>query len=212
MPRGHFKQPETVPSVAGSPKTAMNHVWISAFRRSRGPRKRGTPNNSLLARSGHPPISNTNDRLAGVRQPQQTQQRDGDHLAEDGETKEQKRHASANNGCFNQIQDTHTNTQLTARDHLRFLPTQNGRTASLRADVIFYTFFRLAQAGIGGFSQSLKRKNEIETGSFRFILRGVTNTKSHRQGQSTPKCRRKMEKEARISAIRESAESFLQLT
>jgi hypothetical protein len=58
--------------------------------------------------SGEPASATTHDRLAGVGQPQQTEHGDGADLAEDGETVKQKRHDSADDRRFDQINQTHT--------------------------------------------------------------------------------------------------------
>lgn len=58
--------------------------------------------------SGQPASATSHDRLAGIGQPQQTEHGDGGDLAENGETVEQKRHDSADDRRFDQINQTHT--------------------------------------------------------------------------------------------------------
>jgi hypothetical protein len=58
--------------------------------------------------SGQPASATTDNRLPGVGQPQETEHGDRHDLAENGETVEQKCHDSANDGRFDQINQTHT--------------------------------------------------------------------------------------------------------
>jgi len=53
--------------------------------------------------SGQPARPDANERLSSIGQPQQSEHGDRHDLAKDGETVEQERHASANDGRFDQI-------------------------------------------------------------------------------------------------------------